>query len=117
MIRFYSLARAWFTLLRMWLKTLRARYASAPSGRRFLWLLGAGLLAGFALLPALIYFAGTSLLGSYEGASLPGQYSSVYRGLANGHWASWIVVLGPVLLFLLGRTLIAWWRGSASLAR
>jgi hypothetical protein len=117
MRRFYSLTRAWFTLLHMPLKNLRKHFDSAPPGRRLLWLLAAGVLAGFVLLPALIYLVGTSLLGSYEGASLPGQYSSVYRGLAQGNWASWIVVLGPALLFLLGRALLAWWRGSAALAR
>ena len=81
-----------------------------------LWLLAAGVAAGLLLLPAVIYLAGSMLLGGYEGGSLSGQYGSIYRGLANGNWASWIVVLGPFLLILLYRALLAWWRRSTLLA-
>ncbi len=81
-----------------------------------LWLLGAGVAAGLLLLPAVIYVAGALLLGGYEGGSVAGQYGSIYRGLAGGNWSSWIVVLGPFLLILLYRALLAWWRRSASLA-
>jgi hypothetical protein len=67
------------------------------------------LLAGFVLLPALIYLAGSMVLGRYEGASLIGLYGSIYRGLVHGNLASWIVVLGPAALILLARGLKPLW--------
>ena len=75
-------------------------------------LLVAGILAGFLLLPALIYVAGSSVLGKYEGASMGNLYGSVYRGLAHGNLASWIVVLGPAALILLGRGLKPLWNAG-----
>ena len=101
----------------MWIQTLRSRYQQAQPGSRLLWQLGAGVLAGMTLLPLLIYVVGSSLLGRYEGASLGNQFGSIFRGLMQGHWASWIVILGPALLMLLGRGLLSWWRRSASLVR
>jgi hypothetical protein len=83
---------------------------------RELRLTGIALVTGFAVLPVLIYFAGISLLGRYEGASLRGIFASVYGGLAKGSVASWIVLLGPYGLYLLFRGLRAWWRASAKLA-
>lgn len=100
----------------MSLQTLRDRYESATPGRRRLWVLGSLLLAGLLLLPALIYLAGLSLLGAYEGGSFLGQYGSIYSGLAQGNWSAWIVVLGPTMLVILGRALLSGWRRSARLA-
>jgi hypothetical protein len=74
------------------------------------------LLAGFGLLPLLIFFAGSSLLGRYEGASPARIYEVLYRGLGGDSLASWIVVLGPYGLYLIFRGLKAWWRASARLA-
>lgn len=101
----------------MWIQTLRSRYRQASSSSRVLWLTGGGLILGLTVLPLLIYIAGSSLLGRYEGASLANQYGSIYRGLVQGNWASWIVVLGPALLVLLSRVLAIGWRRSAHLAR
>ena len=100
----------------MWLQTLKDRVRSAPPGRRLGWILGGGVLFGLLLLPAVIYLAGITVLGSYEGAGLFHLYGSIYRGLAQGNLASWGVVLGPALLILLFRGLLAWWRRSALLA-
>ena len=80
-------------------------------------LVAVGLALGLTVLPPLIFIAGSSLLGRYEGASIANQYGSIYRGLVQGNWASWIVVLGPALLVLLSRALSSWWRRSAQLAR
>ncbi|MGA2776282.1 MAG: hypothetical protein ABSF94_01905 [Steroidobacteraceae bacterium] len=74
---------------------------------------GICLGAGLALLPLLIYFAGISLLGPYEGASLPHIYQSILGGLVHGSFSSWVVVLGPYFLFLLFRALGAWWHAGA----
>ena len=101
----------------MSIQTLRSRYRQATSGTRLLWLLIASLALGLTVLPLLIFIAGSSLLGRYEGASLANQYGSIYRGLIQGNWASWIVVLGPALLVSLSRGLMLWWRRSAQLAR
>lgn len=83
---------------------------------RELWLTGAALLVGFALMPVLIFFAGSTLLGRYEGASLRGIFEIVYGGLQAGSAASWIVLLGPYGLYLVFRALKLWWRVSAKLA-
>lgn len=71
------------------------------------------LVAGFVLLPLLIYHAGTAALGSYEGASLSRIYDGIFQGLATGSVASWIVVLGPYGFYLLFKLLRLWWRVSA----
>jgi len=71
---------------------------------------------GFALMPVLIFYAGSSLLGRYEGASVAHQFQSIYDGLQAGSAASWIVLLGPYGLYLLFRALGLWWRASAKLA-
>lgn len=72
-----------------------------------------GLVVGFGLLPALIYFAGKALLGPYEGAGLGTTYGSLYKGLGAGSVAAWTVVLGPAALYVLFRLLRAWWRVGA----
>jgi hypothetical protein len=83
---------------------------------RELWLSGSALLIGFALMPVIIFFAGVSLLGRYEGASLGRIYWSLYGGLEAGSVASWIVLLGPYGLYLTFKALKLWWRLSAKLA-
>jgi hypothetical protein len=76
----------------------------------------AALAVGFGILPLLIFFAGSSLLGRYEGASPARVYDSLYRGLDGGSLASWIVFFGPYGLYLAFRGLKLWWRASAKLA-
>jgi len=75
-----------------------------------------GLLAGVGLMPVLIFYAGVSTLGRYDGASLGRVYHSLLSGLGQASIASWVVLLGPYGLYLLFRGLRAWWRGSAHLA-
>jgi hypothetical protein len=72
-----------------------------------------GLIAGALVLPALIYGVGVAVLGPYDGGSLAGIYKMVLRGLAHGSITSWVVVLGPYLLWHLARLLRYWWRASA----
>jgi len=74
------------------------------------------LAVGLGVMPLFIYFAGTSALGRYEGASLPRMYQGIYQGLQSGSLASWIVVLGPLGLYLAFLGLRLWWRASARLA-
>jgi len=75
-----------------------------------------GLLIGALLMPLLIFYAGASTLGRYEGASVASLYHSLYSGLGQASIASWVVLLGPYGLYLLFRALRAWWRASARLA-
>ena len=79
-------------------------------------LTGVALSFGFALMPVLIFYAGSSLLGRYEGASIARTFQSLYRGLQTGSAASWIVLLGPYGLYLVLKGLRLWWRASAKLA-
>jgi hypothetical protein len=72
-----------------------------------------GLSVGTILMPALIYGCGAVVLGTYEGGSLGKTYQVVLGGLAHGSITSWIVVLGPCLLWQLGCLLRTWWRASA----
>lgn len=68
------------------------------------------LLSGAVLLPLLIYLCGVTFLGRYDGAGLAKTYSTVYGGLIDGSASSWIVVLGPCLLFLLSYLVMRCWR-------
>ena len=74
------------------------------------------LSLGFGVLPLVIFLAGSTILGRYEGASPARVYEGLYRGLGLGSVASWIVVLGPYGLYLLFKGLGLWWRASARLA-
>jgi hypothetical protein len=76
---------------------------------------GAGLLIGVAIMPILIFYAGVSTLGRYEGAGLGPLYHSLFLGLSEGSTASWTVLLGPYGFYLLFHGLRAWWRASAHL--
>jgi|SRR5580693_4031041 hypothetical protein len=71
------------------------------------------LTVGFALMPILIFFAGSATLGRYEGASLGRLFSSVYEGFRTGSAASWIVLLGPYALWLAFRAMRLWWRAGS----
>jgi hypothetical protein len=74
------------------------------------------LAVGFGLMPALIYLAGSTALGRYDGASPPRVYDAVYTGLESGSIASWIVGLGPYGMYLFVRGIVLWWRASAKFA-
>ena len=71
-----------------------------------------GLLLGTALMPSLIFLAGSLILGRYDGATLGHTYRSVFAGAGSGSVASRIVILGPYGLYLLFRGLRAWWRAG-----
>jgi hypothetical protein len=81
--------------------------------KKYLLPVAIGLLVGAVALPALIFGVGVAVLGPYDGGSLAGTYKIVLGGLVHGSVASWIVVLGPYLLWHLARLLRYWWRASA----
>jgi hypothetical protein len=81
------------------------------------WAQEAGIVAillglGFAVMPLLIFLAGSSLLGRYEGAAAARIYDAVYQGLRADSSAAWIVVLGPCGLYLILKGLRLWWRAG-----
>lgn len=92
------------------------RFAKDSPWRAELVAAAAGLLLGVVLMPILIFYAGVTALGRFEGASLGHLYSSVFEGLRDGSIASWTVILGPYGLYLLFRALRGWWRAGVSLA-
>jgi hypothetical protein len=85
----------------------------AGAWSRELLLTAIALTLGFALMPVLIFFAGSALLGRYEGASVGRLFSSIYAGFRAGSPASWIVLLGPYALWLIFRALRLWWRAGS----
>ena len=96
------------------------RFAHIPKSSRLaggwpreLLLTGIALTVGFVLMPFLIFFAGSALLGRYEGASVGRLFSSIYEGFRAGSPASWIVLLGPYALLLTFRALRLWWRAGS----
>lgn len=72
-----------------------------------------GLCLGAFVLPALIYGCGVLVLGPYEGGGLLKTYQVVLGGLAHGSVPSWVVLLGPYVLWQLARLLRSWWHASA----
>jgi hypothetical protein len=58
----------------------------------------AGVLAGFVVLPLLIFMVGTVLLGPYAGGkSLGDFYGELFRNLGYGALRTWFIVLAPYL--------------------
>jgi len=74
------------------------------------------LALGFGIMPVLIYYSGSALLGRYDGANAARIYDTIYQGLRVGSAASLIVVFGPYGLYLVFNALRLWWRASARLA-
>ncbi|MGD0492453.1 MAG: hypothetical protein ABSC32_12955 [Steroidobacteraceae bacterium] len=89
------------------------RLRRARGWSREILLAGLALAFGFLLMPVLIFYAGASLLGRYEGASIGRTFQGLYGGLQTGSLASWIVLLGPYGLYLFSRALRLWWRAGA----
>jgi hypothetical protein len=66
------------------------------------WLLIA-LLVGVFVLPLLVYFTGTMVLGPYAKGG-PGAFLAGYlRDLASLRWFSWSLALGPLVIAVIWR--------------
>ncbi|MEM1174663.1 MAG: hypothetical protein AAGA33_12490 [Pseudomonadota bacterium] len=60
-------------------------------------LFAAFLFFGFLILPFAIYVVGGVVFGDYSGGY--GQFfGRMSRGLVDGHWPTWFLVLSPYLL-------------------
>ena len=83
---------------------LKSRTRAGAWSRELL-LTAIALTVGFALMPVLIFFAGSASLGRL--------FASVYEGFRAGSPASWVVLLGPYALWLAFRALRLWWRAGS----
>jgi hypothetical protein len=75
--------------------------------RRELIILGAALVFGVLAVPPLLWVAGPRLLGPYPGGGAGAIVANFFRGLASGSMGSWSVALGPYLVLMALRALIA----------
>jgi hypothetical protein len=96
--------------------TLVRRLGLTGAWAQELGLAALALAVGLCIMPVLIFYAGASLLGRYDGASLGRSFESMYRGLGSGSGAAWTILLGPYAFYLLFKGLRLWWRVSANLA-
>jgi hypothetical protein len=79
-------------------------------------LAGVLLLAGFLLLPLLVYLVGGAVFGPYAGQG-PGQFfGDLFANLGDGEWAAWLLVLAPLLGISFLRILTRAWRHSRAVA-
>ena len=100
----------------MSLKSILTRLGLVSGWSQELALAAFTLVLGFAVMPLLIFLAGSSALGRYDGASAPRIYDSIFQSLVRGSVASWIVVLGPYGFYLLFKALRYCWRAGGRLA-
>jgi hypothetical protein len=91
-------------------KSILARAGLTSAWSQEIALAAVALLVGFGLMPVLIFFTGSAVLGRYEDASVGRLFDSLYDGLFRGSLASWGVVLGPYVLYLLFKVLRFGWR-------
>jgi hypothetical protein len=94
------------------LARLRDIYGTLPRPRRELVIFGLALLCGLILMPFLIWFAGSRVLGPYTHGqnTHAGPFALVadfFSGLAHGWAVFWAVALGPAVLLLLIRLFVA----------
>jgi len=90
------------------------RYRTLPALPRELATLVLMLLVALTLLPLAIWFAGQFFLGDYirdPSGSPTGGFGSMWvdylRGVAGGSVGYWLVLLGPWLLLMAGRGMLA----------
>jgi hypothetical protein len=94
------------------LARLRDTYSTLPRPRRELIIFGLALLCGLMVMPFLIWFAGSRVLGPYTHGqnAHAGPFALVadfFTGLAHGSAVFWAVALGPAVLLLLIRLFVA----------
>jgi hypothetical protein len=94
------------------LARLRDIYGTLPRPRRELVIFGLALLCGLIVMPFLIWFAGSRVLGPYTHGqnTYAGPFALVadfFSGLAHGSVVFWAVALGPAVLLLLIRLFVA----------
>ncbi len=91
---------------------LRDTYGALPRAQRELVIFGLALLWGLIVMPFLIWFAGSRVLGPYTHGqnAHAGPFALVadfFVGLVHGSAVFWAVALGPAVLLLLIRLFVA----------
>jgi hypothetical protein len=74
--------------------------------RHVVWVAVAATFA-VAILPALVFYTGTRLLGPYAGGGLRDFYGDFLRDLAGLELSAWVLLFGPVALVAVWRLLVA----------
>jgi hypothetical protein len=83
-------------------------------GSKRTWPWAAAALAFSALvLPFLVHFTGTRTLGAYASGGALQFLMDYYASLARFEAAAWTLLLGPVILVLAWRGLVAYARGGS----
>jgi hypothetical protein len=85
-----------------WFYRARDWYLSQPRLNFEAITLGAALLVGLLVMPALIYIAGSFALQSYDGGFFS-LYYDFFKGLFVPHPSFWFVVAGPFVFLSLLR--------------
>ncbi|HLQ07848.1 MAG TPA: hypothetical protein VK128_02215 [Steroidobacteraceae bacterium] len=98
---------------------LRDTYGALPRVQRELVIFGLALLFGLIVMPFLIWYAGSRVLGPYlHGQNAhAGPFALVadfFLGLVHGSAVFWAVALGPAVILLLIRLFVALWRALPS---
>src|SRR5205085_11703014 len=91
---------------------LRDSYGALPRAQRELVIFGLALLCGLIVMPFLIWFAGSRVLGPYTHGqnAHAGPFAlaaDFFLGLVHGSAVFWAVALGPAVLLLLSRLFVA----------
>jgi len=74
-----------------------------PFNRDVKWLLAA-FLFGLLALPPLVYFTGITVFGPYVNGGLGAFVSDFFADMARLRWFSWALVLGPLAIVTVWRT-------------
>lgn len=68
----------------------------------------AALLCAALVLPFLVYFTGLRVFGAYGGGGPQAFLADFYADLGRLQPAAWLLLLGPVILVLVWRLLLAY---------
>jgi hypothetical protein len=102
------------TLLEM-LTSARRSFADLSRVSRELIVLGGALIVGLVVVPLAIWFAGNRILGPYTHgtnthAGPMALLGDFFSGLAHGLISFWVVALGPAVIILFARLVLALFR-------
>ncbi len=97
--------------------SVRGALGAAGGLPRELLLLLVGLALGLLVAPMAIFFLGGRALGPYAGGGLHGLLTHFYGGLASGTLGFWIVALGPYVILMVLRGLLALLRPAPTQSR
>jgi hypothetical protein len=75
--------------------------------RHFAWVVAALVFAALVM-PFLVYLTGLKVLGPYSGGGAMRFLGDFYADLARLQPGAWLLLLGPVLLVVIWRSLVAY---------